>query len=62
MREALQMCLKVALSHAGQRDAVAVTEFDDRAAMCVGAGQRRQLLDALNVGEVVELDCIDPQA
>ena len=29
--------------------------------MRVGADQRRQLLDVLNIGEVVELDGIDPR-
>ena len=58
VRQALQMRLQEALRHAGQRDAVVVAEFDDRVAMRVGADQRRQLLDVLNVGEVVELDGI----
>ena len=50
------MGLQVARRHAGDGDAVAVSELDHRVAMRVGCDQRRQLLDGLNVGEVVELD------
>ena len=61
MHQALHMRLQVALRHTGQRDAVVVAEFDDRVAMRVGADQCRRLLDILKVGEVVELDGIDPR-
>ena len=55
------MRLQVALRHAGQRNAVVMAKFDDRVAMRVGADQRRQLLDVLNVGKVVELERVGPR-
>ena len=56
MHETLQILLQEGGAHAGNGDAVAVTELEHRVAMDVGGDRRRQLLHVLNVGEVVELD------
>ncbi len=56
MHKAVQMGLQVVRAHAGQRDAVLVTEFDHRVAMRIGGDQRPQLLHVWNVDKMVELD------
>jgi hypothetical protein len=58
MHEALQVRLKIVGRHPGDGDAIVVSEFDHGVAVRIGGDQRRQLLNGLNVGEVIELDCI----
>jgi len=58
MDEALQVRLQVVRGHAGDRDAVVVAELDHRVAVNIGGDQRRQLLNVLDIGEVVELDSV----
>ena len=56
MHETLEILLQEGRAHAGNGDAVAVTELEHRVAMHVGGDRGRQFLHVVNVGELVELD------
>ena len=55
VNETVQVCLQLRRVHARQRNAVAVAEIDHGVARQVGGDERRQVLERLCVGEVVDL-------
>jgi hypothetical protein len=61
MNEALQVGLQKARGHAGDGDAVPMTELEHRVAVRIDCDRSRQCLRALHVREVVELNGIGPR-
>jgi hypothetical protein len=58
MHETLYVLLQEGRIQTRNGDAVAVTQLEHCVAVHVGSDRRRQLLHVMNVGEVIELNCV----